>query len=266
MPDETYETRMVIHGGRRDVELIYAPSETDDVTAVWIPGERLLYGSAAVIRSIPNVGTPLRTIRDPVRWAETLERLYALSPRILVPEFGNPVSDEAKIRECLLLPAEVLRWLRKEVVDRMNRGMDLESIVHDIRYPEDWLTHERLQQRYGAFDYIVRDIWRSENGWWDRNATSLHPAAPADVGSAIFAAISDPSHVIKQATQLEQEGKPQLAMHVLDLLTNGPSDAPHVQQALARHPKSRAMSHAPLGSASSSVTSAALNHCFCLRP
>lgn len=90
MPDETYETRMVIHGGRRDVELIYAPSETDDVTAVWIPGERLLYGSAAVIRSIPNVGTPLRTIRDPVRWAETLERLYALPPAFSFPNSATP--------------------------------------------------------------------------------------------------------------------------------------------------------------------------------
>lgn len=230
-PDETYDMRLVIHGGDRDVELIYAPSETDDVTAVWVPGERLLYGSAAVIPSLPNVGTPLRTIRDPVRWADTLERLYALGPRILVPEFGAPISTEAEIKESLLLHAQVLRWLREQVVNRMNLGMDLDSIVHDIRYPEKWLAHKRLQQRYGAFDYIVRDIWRSENGWWDRNPTHLHPAPPSEVGSAILSAIADPERVLARARELATEGKPQLAMHVLDLLANGPGDHAHVQQA-----------------------------------
>ncbi len=233
LPDETYNDGMVIHGGNRDVELIYAPSETDDVTAVWLPRERLLYGSAAVIRNLPNVGTPLRTIRDPIRWAETLEKLYALKPRILVPEFGDPVSTEDEIRERLLLPARVLRWMRKEVVNRMNAGMDLESIVHDLRIPDEWLNHKQLQQRYGSFDYIIRDIWRSENGWWDRNPTNLHPAPPRDIGAAVLSAISDPTHVLKRACELEAEGKPQLAMHVLDLLVNGPADHPQVQEARA---------------------------------
>ena len=231
MPDETYDSRMVLHGGDRDVELIHAPSETDDVTAVWVPSERLLYGSAAAVKALPNVGTPLRTMRDPIRWAETLERLHALSPRILVPEFGAPVSDQADIDDCLLLPARVLRWLHKEVIDRMNRGMGVDDILHDIQYPAAWSGHKFLKQTYGTVDFVVRDIWRSENGWWDRNPTNLHPASPADIGTAVLSAIADPDHVLARARALAADGKPQLAMHVLDLLARGPENEACVREA-----------------------------------
>ena len=72
--------RAVGAGQRRRVHLLWAPSETDDVSAVWVPGARVLYGSAAVIDSIPNIGTPFRTLRDTLRWAGTLERLADLRP------------------------------------------------------------------------------------------------------------------------------------------------------------------------------------------
>ena len=231
MPDETYEARMVIDGGDREVELLAAPSETDDVTAVWVPSERVLYGSAAVIKSMPNVGTPLRTLRDPIRWAQTLEMMAALSPKVLVPEFGAPVTDPAAIDACLTEPAQLLRWMRAEVVARMNQGMGVDEIVHDMRYPEGWLSSRYLKQTYGALDYIVRDIWRAENGWWDRNPTHLHPANPTDVGAALLSAIADPTAVLKRARELANQGDPQLAMHVVDLLAGGPPDDPAVAEA-----------------------------------
>ncbi len=73
------------------MELHRAPAETDDATAVWLPQDRLLYGGAATIMSIPNVGTPLRSQRDPMRWARTLDHYITLEPDTLVREFGPEV-------------------------------------------------------------------------------------------------------------------------------------------------------------------------------
>ena len=72
-PYLTYRDRLTLSEGSRRVEIFWGPAETDDATAVWLPDERLLYGGAATIASIPNVGTPLRTYRDAVRWADTLD-------------------------------------------------------------------------------------------------------------------------------------------------------------------------------------------------
>ena len=56
---------------------------------MWFPDDGLLCGGAATPGiSIPNIGTPLRTQRFTIRWAETLERLDALGADNLLTEFG----------------------------------------------------------------------------------------------------------------------------------------------------------------------------------
>jgi alkyl sulfatase BDS1-like metallo-beta-lactamase superfamily hydrolase len=231
MPDCTYEGRMTLSFADREIVLVAAPSETDDVTALWIPDVRLLYGSAAVIMAMPNVGTPLRTLRDPLRWADSLDRLSALDPAIVVPEFGPPVTDPAGVADALVLPAQVLRWIHAEVVSRMNTGKDLVEILHEIELPTAWAAHRALKQTYGCLDYIVRDVWRSENGWWDRNPTSLHPATRAAAGAAVLSALGDPEAVLSRAEMLRTNGDPQLALHVLDLLVDGPVENPVIRRA-----------------------------------
>jgi alkyl sulfatase BDS1-like metallo-beta-lactamase superfamily hydrolase len=184
-----------------------------------------------MIRSIPNVGTPLRTIRDPMRWVSTLERLYALRPTMVLPEFGDPITDPKEIEDAFQVPIQSLRYLRDEVVRRMNAGMNEREILHDMNYPEALFGHRFMRPIYGTADYIVREIWRMENGWWDRNPTHLHPARPAEAAAARLGALGDPAAVLARARALHAEGKTQLAMDVVDLVALAESDDPVVRDA-----------------------------------
>lgn len=230
-PSVTFDSRLRLEDAARPIELIAAPSETDDTLALWLPNEQFLYGSAAMIRSIPNIGTPLRTYRDPMRWADTLERLHALRPTLVLPEFGAPITDADEIEAAFLVPMRGLRWLRAEVVRLMNQGLDEREILATIRYPQEVFGHKFMRAIYGAPEYIVRDIWRSENGWWDRNPTTLHPARPADAAQAVLSALGDPATVLARARALAEAGQTQLAMHVVDLLAQGPGDDPVLRAA-----------------------------------
>jgi alkyl sulfatase BDS1-like metallo-beta-lactamase superfamily hydrolase len=231
-PNEIFEDRMRVVAGRRRVELIHAPSEVDDAIAVWLPDDGLLYGGAATPGdTIPNIGTPLRTLRLTIRWAETLEKLAALGAESLVTEFGPIIEGAAAVRTRLLRTAEALRWLRAEVVARMNRGMDEREILADLRYPPELFDQPWMRPTYGCAEYIVRDLYREENGWWDRNPTSLHPAAPAAAASAVLSALVDKAAVLARARELDASGETQLALHVIDLLALAPGDDPEVVEA-----------------------------------
>src|SRR5207253_2196361 len=59
-PAETFTDALTLGQGPKRAEILWAPSETDDAIAVWLPTQRLLYGGPAVIDSIPNIGTPFR--------------------------------------------------------------------------------------------------------------------------------------------------------------------------------------------------------------
>jgi uncharacterized sulfatase len=198
-PSESFSECMAIEGSERRVELIWAPSETDDTLALWVPDAKVLYASAAVPgASIPNIGTPLRTQRLTIRWAETLERLAALGAEAMVQEFGPVVSPADAVRTQLLTMAGALRWLHAEVVLRMNAGMTDTEIVADIEAPNHLFDHPYMRPIYGSVEYIIRDIYREENGWWaDRNPTSLHPLLPRDAARSIADAITDKGAVLE---------------------------------------------------------------------
>jgi uncharacterized sulfatase len=231
MPSECFREALTLGTADRRVQLLWAPSETDDAIVLWIPNERLLYGGAAITPSIPNVGTPLRSLRDPVRWADSLDRLAALDPEIVVMEFGPPIEGRERIQEILGCTSAALRWLRREVVERINRGMGVLEIIHDIDYPDELFDQPWMRPLYGCPEYIVRDIFRAETGWWDRNPTHLHPAHPDEAGAAVLSAISDRGTVIDRARQLAEAGEHQLALHVIDLLALAPGDDPDVLEA-----------------------------------
>jgi glyoxylase-like metal-dependent hydrolase (beta-lactamase superfamily II) len=233
LPDITYAERKVIEGSARSVELLSAPGETDDGTAVWVPDVRVLYGGNALINACPNAGSPYRILRDPRRWAATFERFRALDPLVLIPEFGRTVTDPGLIREALEVPARALRYLRDEVVKRMNAGMGEVDILHDVPLPDELFASRYMKPIYGCAEYIMRDVWRSESGWWNRNATDLHPAAPAAAARAVRDALPAPRRVIERALELQREGQTQLALHVIDLLASDSGDDPLVQEARA---------------------------------
>ncbi len=233
MPGETFRNELELGSGENRLQVLWAPSETDDAVAIWLPEKRILYGGAAVTPSIPNVGTPLRSLRDPVRWADTLERLADLEPRLVIMEFGPPLEDPARIQAILRRTAEALRYLRREVVERLNRGLGIEEIIHDVEYPADLFDQPWMTPLYGCPEYIVRDIYRAETGWWDRNPTHLHPAHPDTAGAAVLSAIADRGAVLDRARALAAEGETQLALHVVDVLALAPGDDPDVVAARA---------------------------------
>lgn len=232
MPTETFDDQLLIGDAQgAHVQLLWAPSETDDSIAVWHPGQRLLYGGPAVIDFVPNLGTPFRTQRDAVRWADTLERLAALNPALVVREFGEPLVGEQQIQQVLGQTAVALRWVRKEVVRMMNAGMGEREIVAAIAFPPELFEAPWMAPTYGDPAWIARDVYRSENGWWDRNPTNLHPSPREDADSAIAQAITDKQAVIARACALAERGQTQLALHVIDVLASLQCDGPEIAQA-----------------------------------
>lgn len=231
-PTVEFFEHMVLNESDSRIELFWAPSETDDVLALWLPEECILYAGAAFPgTTLPNVGTPLRTQRLTIRWAETLERLDDLNAETLIQEFGPVIDGAEAVRQRLGGTAEALRWLRDEVVERMNKGMNDLEIIHDLECPPELFDQKWMRERYGAVEYLVRDIFREENGWWDRNPTSLHPIHPDQSAAAILDALGDPRSVIDKARGLSDAGETQMALHVIDLIALAPGDDPVVVEA-----------------------------------
>ena len=232
-PSETYVDAMTLVEGSRRVELVHCHAETDDGTGVWLPDDGVLYGGNATIGSFPNIGSPLRAPRDARAWADQLDHYLCYDAEVLVREYGPEIVGPDRVRDMLTTVRDALRWIRAETLERLNAGMVVEDVVNDIELPEPWASSPWMPQTYGCPEYVIRDIWRLEAGWWDRNVTSVHPAPAAEAARAVAAAITDHDSVLAAARAHHEAGEHQLALHVVDLLAMAAGDEPGVAAARA---------------------------------
>ncbi len=232
-PTETFAHEIDLGDDERPVLALATPSETDDAVSIWLPDCKLLWGGPAVVPCFPNVGSPMRSLRDPVRWVATLGRLRDLQPEILVFEFGPTLEGADVIDEWFGSVIDALSWVRAEVVDRLNAGMLVDDIVHDLDFPPGLFDEPLLAPTYGHPEHCAREVVRAETGWWDRNPTNLRPARSAEAAEAVLSAIADPGRVVERARELLDADEPQLALHVVDLLATAPGESDEINQARA---------------------------------
>jgi alkyl sulfatase BDS1-like metallo-beta-lactamase superfamily hydrolase len=230
-PDVTYIDEMSLPAGGRAIQLIHCHAETDDGTALWFPDDGVLYGGNATIGSFPNSGSPLRSPRDPKPWADQLDKYLEYDAEILIREYGPEIVGASAVRDMLTSVRDALRWLRDETIQRMNAGMVIEDVVNEIDLPEEFADSPWMPQTYGCADYVIRDVWRVESGWWDRNITSVHPATVEASTRAVADAITDKGAVIAVARSHMAAQEFQLALHVIDLLAMADGESPEIVEA-----------------------------------
>ncbi len=118
-PDSTYRTRRILILNGKSVELIYAPtSHAADMTAVYFPDERLLFGADLVsVRSLPtSIGS------DPRSTIASMQRLEGLTFDTLLTGNGEEgtASDISEFRN-------YLQELTAGVSVAFNAGLSIEE-------------------------------------------------------------------------------------------------------------------------------------------
>ncbi len=184
-PDVVYDTELAFTAGDVTLQLHHARGETDDHTWIWWPERRILWTGDQFLWVAPNAGNPQKVQRYAAEWAVSLRAMSALDAELLIPGHGPPVLGRARVRQALDDTAAWLETLERETVARMNAGFTLEAILAEVRPPAHLAARPYRQSVYDEPDYVVRNVWRLNGGWWDGVASHLKPAREAQVGREV---------------------------------------------------------------------------------
>ncbi|HNA50527.1 MAG TPA: MBL fold metallo-hydrolase, partial [Mycobacterium sp.] len=185
--DILVDDTLTLKVGERTLELIATPGgETTDSMVVWLPDERIcLCGNVfgALFGHIPNLVTMRGDrYRDALTVIDTIERVRALEPDVLLTGHFGPISGAERIQAELIRLRDAVRYVHDATVAGMNAGKDVRTLMREITLPAEL----EVGEGYGKVAWDVRAIWENYSGWFHhRSTTELYPVDPTDISADI---------------------------------------------------------------------------------
>lgn len=214
IPTVLFDDKHVIELGGITLEMFHTPGETADHATVWIPQYKAVFVGDNYYRSFPNLYT-LRGTQP--RWAldyiQSLNKIIALKPELLLPSHGLPSRGADEILRELTRSRDAIQYVHDEVVKGMNAGKDVWTLMRTIKLPKELDVGES----YGKLEWSVRGIYEGYVGWFDGNPAAMYPTPPAAVYPEVVQLAGGPAALVQLAQKHVTDGRPVEALHLLDM-------------------------------------------------
>ena len=215
-PDTYFDERLTITAGSLRFECRHGRGETDDACWVYIPQRKVLCTGDFIIWAAPNAGNPQKAQRYAREWAEALRAMANSGAEVLLPGHGVPVFGLSRVRQILLDTAEYLQSLYDQTVTMMNQGAGLDQILEDVRPPANLAVKPYLLAVYDEPQFIIRNIWRLEGGWYDGFPSHLKPAPARAQAAEVVLLAGGVERVTARARVKFEQAELALAAELID--------------------------------------------------
>jgi alkyl sulfatase BDS1-like metallo-beta-lactamase superfamily hydrolase len=220
--DVTFTDKHSFKLGDLSFDVLATPSETHDALSIWIPERKAVFVGDLFYRAFPNIYT-LRGTKP--RWAldyvNSLNKVMALNPEILIPSHGEPIYGAPDIQTALTQYRDAILYVHDAVVQGMNAGKSVDALVAEISLPKEL----QISEIYGRVDWSVRGIYLGYAGWFDGNPSTMLGINALNSASELVALAGGVDKVTDRAKSLFEEGKFNQALSLADIaLTNQPEN------------------------------------------
>ena len=225
-PTRVVDDRDTLRVGDATIELHHARGETDDHLWGWMPEQGWMFAGDFVIWNFPNAGNPQKVQRYPIEWAAALRDMASRRPDVLLPAHGLPVGGADRIETMLTDMATALEDLVADVLEMMNAGEVLDTIIHTVSVDPDLLAKPYLKPMYDEPEFVVHNVWRQFGGWWDGAPSRLKPSPDAVLAAELASLAGGADRLASRAAEVSSTGDHRLASHLADLAAwAAPDDA-----------------------------------------
>ena len=139
LPTVTFEDRLVIHDGEREIHLWHPgqPAHTAGDATVFLPKERVLFAGDLAFHYV----TPLAFQGHVGNWIRAADRVLELEADVIVPGHG-PIGTKKDVR----LMRDYLALVRDQAKQRFDAGQPAEEAAADIKLGvyASWREAERI--------------------------------------------------------------------------------------------------------------------------
>jgi alkyl sulfatase BDS1-like metallo-beta-lactamase superfamily hydrolase len=239
-PDITFDDRYKLELGGLRIDLFWTPGgETTDSMVIWLPDHKVVFTGnlfSALFGHFPNLVTVRGDrYREALVFIDSLERVLALEPELLLPGHGGPVVGKETIREELTRLRDAVRYVHDETVKGMNHGKDIHTLMREIQLPPEL----EVGQGYGKVSWSVRAIWENYAGWFHHSSTTeLYDVPAKAVHSDLVELTGGAEAIAERAAAKLEAGEPVEAIHLAEVaLSATPTNVAALEVMIGAHEK-----------------------------
>jgi alkyl sulfatase BDS1-like metallo-beta-lactamase superfamily hydrolase len=220
------------------MELLWTPGgETTDSMVVWLPEHRICFAGnlfSALFGHFPNLVT-IRgdRYREALTFIESLERVRALEPELLLVGHHGPIEGRSVIQRELVRLRDAVQYVHDETVKGMNHGKDVHTLMREIELPDEL----EVGEGYGKVSWGVRAIWENYAGWFHhRSTTELYAVSPSATHADLVELAGGVEAIAARARERLQEGAAVEAIQLVEVaLTAEPANLAALEVMIGAH-------------------------------
>jgi alkyl sulfatase BDS1-like metallo-beta-lactamase superfamily hydrolase len=203
IPTITFDDKYEFELGGVKFEIFHTPGETPDALTVWIPKYKAAFVGDNLYDSFPNIYT-LRgtTPRWPLEYIESLDKVLALQPELVLPSHGLPIQGQDKVTVSVTKYRDAIRYVHDATVQGMNDGKDVFTLMREIKLPAEL----DIGEDYGKVAWSVRGIYEGYVGWFDLNPASMYDSPPTVANADLVQLAGGASVVAAKARETVEAG------------------------------------------------------------
>ena len=226
LPNTLFDRRLDLTLGGEQFEILHTPAETYDALTVWMPEYKAAFVGDLFYRSFPNIYT-LRGTKP--RWAldyiESINRVLALQPEILLPSHGEPILGNKAIRGEMIRYRDAIQYVHDQTVQGMNQGRDVFSLMREIKLPAELDVGEA----YGWVSWSVRGIYEGYMGWFDGDPVNMYAQSPQSIYADLVELAGGAENVVALAKETLDGGNAVKALLLIEAALDAEPDNRAVQ-------------------------------------
>ena len=233
-PTMVFDEKMSLEIGGNKVDLYHAPGETDDQIFIWFEEGKVLFPGDNIYKAFPNIytirGTTYRSFRS---WYQSIEKMMALEPEILVPSHGIPIEGAANVMNILTLYRDAIKYVHDQTMRNLNNGLSPLQAARAVELPESLKSDPHLYELYGTVEWSSRNLFNGYFGWFDGNPTNLFPKDSVERANKLINLISL-DKLSAELTQSVASGDHQWTLYLTDIFINSGNSSQEIVDVRSR--------------------------------
>ena len=218
-PDTTFKDELKLNIAGINIELYYAPGETNDQLFVWLPNHKSLMPGDNIYKTFPNLYTIRGTThRDVMGWISSLDHMRSFYPEYVFPSHTKPIIGLETISDTFIIYRDAIQFVHDQTVRLMNQGYYPDQIIELVDLPAAIKESPFLNEFYGTIRWSVKSIFNGYLGWFNGNPAELDPLSRKDEAQKFSDLVGGEEALFLALTNAVNQNEMQWALELSDRL------------------------------------------------